>query len=573
MVKADGPASTTARALARDVARRMRRLFDNYVSLPLRAPERIVVAPPDPMPGKADLATEMYGGTFRLAGISVETLGESPFGISNAPDIWAEALHGFGWMRHHRAAETDLARLHVRTLLSDWIKLHGETARGLPWRPLVAATRLRHWISHSPVVLGHGDFTFLDDFLRQLAVHHRYVRRAVRESIDPLERARLLAVLCTVSLAFPSSRQEQRKLAAALSTELDAQVLPDGGHRSRRSSASLELASDLLPLAQCFDALGLVTPPAVIRAIDRMLPFVAMHQHTDGSLTRHNGTRGARIEMTEAIVALSPSVGPPPAEAPLSGYHRLAIGDTVVIVDTGTVPPIDYASRAHAGVLSFEMSVGRGDTATPLIVNIGDVRDEQAELSDALRTLPAHSTLAIDGSADSWTIVKSGLQSRLFANPLTGGPTEVEVRRADAQDGSWRGFRASHDGLAQGAGPARAVHARTFALSNGGTKLAGRDELIAPADAPDGWSSPPATVRFHLHPSIDAEPLGEGNSRFTLQPERGAAWVLEVEGAKAQVEDGIYIVHEARVETRQIVLRIAAGGGAANWTFTRRDDR
>ena len=569
MAKRERLAGTTARALAREAAGHVRRLLDGRIPLPARAPERIIVAPPDPVPGEAELATTMYGGTFPLAGVSVETYGESPFTIENAPYAWYEALHGFGWMRHHRASNTELAQLHVRTLLEDWIKLYGEAERDLPWRPLIAATRLRHWISHSPVVLGHGDFAFLDVFLKQLAVHHRFVRRAARDAIDPFTRARLLATLCTVALAFPTRRQEQRRLSTALAQELDAQVLDDGGHISRRAAAALDLAGDLLPLVECYDALGLVTPAPVIRALDRMLPTIALHQHRDRSLARHNGTRGARVERTEAVLALSPSRGLPPAEAPQSGYQRLAMGETVVVVDTGITPPIEHASRAHAATLSFEMSVGEGDTATPLIVNIGHIGEGRDKLRNALRTVGAHSTLSVDGADDPWSIPTTGLQARLFAEPLLGGPTEVDLKRADAQDGSWRGFRASHDAYArQAAGPS-AIHVRTFALSDGGAKLAGRDELTAPVEAGDAWSPPPATVRFHLHPAVTVRADEDDPQRFLLKPERGAEWALSVEGATGAIDESIYVAHDSPEDARQIVLTIPEGVGAANWTLTR----
>ena len=570
MGSAHGLAGTTARALLREATRRARRLLDARYALPPRVPERIIVAPPDPLPGDPALATEMYGGTFRLAEVAVETFGESPFTIENAPTVWSEALHGFGWMRHHRAAGTELAQLHVRTLLTDWIKTYGNGAGELPWRPVVAATRLRHWISHSPVVVGHSDFVFLDEFLRQLAWHHRFVKRAAVDATDPFERVRLLATLCSVSLTFPSTRQEQRRYASALASELDAQVLSDGGHVSRRAASALELAGDLLPLGQCYEALGLVTPPSVIRALDRILPMLALHRHTDGTLARHNGTRGDRADRTEAVLALSPLRGTPPAEAPQSGYQRLAIADTVVIVDTGAAPPIEHASRAHAGVASFEMSIGSGASAKPLIVNIGDVGPERVGFREAFRTLNAHSTLSVNAGSEAYEIAGKGLRAKLFGRPLIGGPTHVDVQRADAQDGSWRGFRVSHDAFARKGRSGRAMHGRTFALSRNGTVLEGRDELSPPPDVPNGWVSPGATVRFHLHPSVDAEAMPR-EGKVVLRPESGPEWIFEFEGGEAVLTDSLYAVNDTPEASRQIELSIPEGGLAANWTLRRND--
>ena len=42
----------------------------------------------------------------------------------------------------------------------------------------------------------------------------------------------------------------------------------------------------------------------------------------------------------------------------VGGYGRLAAGNSILVVDGGKVPPLDFAAEAHAGALAFEFSHG-----------------------------------------------------------------------------------------------------------------------------------------------------------------------------------------------------------------------
>ncbi|NLH82532.1 MAG: hypothetical protein GX458_17050, partial [Phyllobacteriaceae bacterium] len=36
---------------------------------------------------------------------------------------WARVLHGFGWLRHLRAADSAVARGNARALVDDWLRI------------------------------------------------------------------------------------------------------------------------------------------------------------------------------------------------------------------------------------------------------------------------------------------------------------------------------------------------------------------------------------------------------------------------------------------------------------------
>ena len=54
---------------------------------------------------------------------------QSPFEIAPPSEGWARELHGFAWLRHLRAAGSELSREQAKALLGDWVRLHNDSAR------------------------------------------------------------------------------------------------------------------------------------------------------------------------------------------------------------------------------------------------------------------------------------------------------------------------------------------------------------------------------------------------------------------------------------------------------------
>ena len=53
--------------------------------------------------------------------------------------------------------------------------------------------------------------------------------------------------------------------------------------------ALIELLIDLLPLRQTFAARNIAPPPALLNAIDRMMPMLRFFRHGDGNFALFNG--------------------------------------------------------------------------------------------------------------------------------------------------------------------------------------------------------------------------------------------------------------------------------------------
>ena len=513
-----------------------------------RTPERVLIAPPDLRLADPQIALEIYFGRFPLSGTFVETGGRSPFQLDVEDPGWNRSLHGFRWLRHMRAAATDLAAANARALVSDWIAMHGGRIEGVAWEPEVTARRIIAWLQHSSVVLQGAEFTFYRAFLRSLAAQVRYLRSVAREMDDGADRLRARIALAYSALSLPASPGTIRTASRNLSQELERQILPDGGHISRNPMAVGELLADLLPLRQTYTNQAEQTPPALMGAIDRMLPALRFFRHRDGSIAHFNGMGVTIADRIAAILRHDDTGGAPLLHAPHSGYERLAMEDVTVLADTGTPPPVDVSQEAHAGCLSFELSSAR----QLYIVNAGVDAFGADEFRPLSRATAAHSTATLNDTSSA-RFSFSERMTRLIGQPLVQGPSHVKCERIDG-DGV-QGFIASHDGYVSRFG---LYHEREMALDRGGDRLTGVDRFFRAGGAPardNGQDN--VTIRFHLHPDI--VPMRADDGRLILAAPGNEGWSFEVEGIYPQIEDSIFFASlSGPRRTRQIVLACRA---------------
>ncbi|PBB34383.1 MULTISPECIES: heparinase II/III family protein [unclassified Mesorhizobium] len=525
-----------------------------------RTPERVLIAPPDLKLADPQIALEIYYGRYPLSGHMVETGGKSPFQINVPNRGWQKSLHGFRWLRHMRAAGTELAAANARALVSDWIVMHGNQISGVAWEPGTTAKRVIAWLQHSSVVLQGAEFPFYRAFLKSLAMQIRYLRSMAREMPDGKDRLRARIALAFSTLSLPAPASALRAATRNLAEELDHQILPDGGHISRNPMTVLELLADLLPLRQTYANQAEAPPPALINAIDRMLPALRFFRHQDGSLARFNGMGATIHDRIATILRHDDTVGAPLLHAPHSGYERLSMGGVTVIADTGLPPPVDISNAAHAGCLAFELSSGRQH----FIVNAGIDTYGAAEFRPLARATAAHSTATVNDTSSA-RFSHSLRVSDLLGSPLIGGPQHVPCKRIDQK--GVQGFVARHDGYAARFG---LLHERELKLAENGNVLTGRDRFLRPGGAAirnNGRDF--VTVRFHIHPDIGL--LHDEQGRLTLAASQGDTWVFTCAEVAPEIEESIYFAGLGGPRrSRQIVLAFKASEIAeVHWQLTR----
>jgi uncharacterized heparinase superfamily protein len=211
-----------------------------------------------------------------------------------------------------------------------------------------------------------------------------------------------------------------------------------------------------------------------------------------------------------------------------------------------------------------------------LIVNCGSGSSFGPEWRRAGRATPSHSTLSIEGVSSSRIVVgKDGVER------LSVGPKDVQSEISTLKDGSrlamaQDGYRTSH-GL---------THVRTLDLSQDGRAVAGEDLLtiLDKVDEPrfdralDGekLQGIPWSVRFHLHPEVDAE-IDLGGAAISLTQKSGEIWVFRHDGAgELHLEPSVYL-ENGRLRpraTQQVVLsgRAMTYATRIRWSLSKAQD-
>ncbi|KFC63441.1 Heparinase II/III family protein precursor [Bosea sp. LC85] len=511
---------------------------------------RLLFAPHDLRTADPTTAGDIYSGYYAFAGRTLRTHGESPFDCLPPSEGWSEALYGFSWLRHMRAADTAIARANARALVDEFITRRHDRSE-IARQPAVAARRLISFLSHSPLLLEGADHAFYERFIRHVAGLTERLTLALSGAVDGVARLQCLIAVTFAAISLDGQERRLRRAEAALSDELDVQILPDGGHLSRNPRLIIELLLDLLPLRETFVARGLEPPRSVLMAIERMMPHLRLFRHGDGSLALFNGMGITPPDLMATLAAYDDARARPIEHAAYSGYDRLGAGRSTVVVDAGAPPRGANSVEAHAGCLSFEFSSG----SQRIIVNCGASRFGPPELRLAARSTAAHSTVILaERSSASFGLV-------LGEHRIVAGPSDVRVARQDSETG--HEWVASHDGYRRNLG---ALHTRRLLLSRDGATLTGEDEIALPTET----EALPAVARFHLHPGIRPSLIREGEGALLALPS-GEVWEFEASGLVVTIEESIFLAAaDGKRRTEQLAISFdAAETPQVTWRLTR----
>lgn len=534
---------TLRRGLAYAVGRIAALRVLQFVRWP-RSSDRLVIAPQNLRTADPTRASEIYAGQFALAGKVVICDGRSPFEMEPPSVEWAEALLTFSWLRHLRAAETAITRANARALVDEWILLQGAW-HSFAWRPEIIARRIIAWLTQATLILHDADMRFYRRFLRSLTRQAQFLRATAATAPDGVARLQAHIALAYVALCMTGQIRHLRRATARLTAEIERQILPDGGHVSRNPGALIELLADLLPLSQAYNARNVPPPAALLNAIDRMMPMLRFFRHGDNSFALFNGMGPTPSDLLATILAYDDARGSPVANAVHSGYQRVEAGQSIVLIDAGAPSRLTLSAEAHAGCLSFELSV----RAQRIIVNCGLPETGKANWRHLARSTAAHSTVVFNETS-SCHFLDTPLIRRLFGTLISRGPRRVTVTRE--QTGEAVQVRAVHDGYADRFG---IIHERTLVLAADCARLDGEDVFLpARGETLDRDSRDAFAVRFHLHPSVRANRLSDGRGVMLTLPNKDV-WTFFAPVERVEIEESVHLAgRDGPRRTSQIVI-------------------
>lgn len=522
-----------------------------------RGPQRLVIAPQDIRTSDPTVADDIYAGYFAFGSRIVDARGSSPFAIVPPNADWDAGLLGFGWLRHLRASQTELARENARALVREFLALHARPRRSGAWRPEIAARRAMSWVSQSPLLLEGADADFYRLFIRSLGRHIAFLKGELRGGLRGQARLFVAIALAQATLCSDGYTSLRKRAGRWLDEELKRQILADGGHIGRNPRTIVELLLDLMPLRQAYSARNIAPPAELVGAIDRMMPMVRMFQHPDSSLALFNGMGDTEPDVLATVLAYDDARGMAILNAPHSGYQRLEGDGLVLIMDAGPPPPADFSTEAHAGALSFELSAN----GQRLVVNCGAPAQHGA-LHEAARLTAAHSTLTV--AERSSALVPYEMDGRdWMEGHILVGPSPIVAKRLDDEEAC--SVEATHDGYAPSFS---LLHTRRVMVFATGTRVDGKDTLSLAGRGPAEEVN--YAIRFHLHPSVRAGRIENGLGVLLVLP-GGEQWTFHASGHPVDIEESAFFATPDRAKvTLQLVVRgEARSQPEVAWAFLR----
>lgn len=503
-------------------------------------PDAPLFSPPAYRLGDPVIGRAILGGTFSLAHHRAP-LGQDPWSATITDHNQLADLHGFTWLADLFAVGDEAARSRAGALLRGWV-VHNRKWHPISWRPDILGERLTAW-------LAYYDFLTLEQdnvktmLLQTAMAQARHLGRSCAQGPPDARMFKAIEGLIFAAVCLPGADNLLDQSFELLEKEIRIQVFADGGHMERNPSHLLDVLSRFNEIRALLLAAHVEVPLSLQGVIDRMTPMLRALRHGDGGLALFNGGFEEERGRIDRVLANTGVRGKSLTSAPHSGFQRLSAGRTVIIADTGK-PAMSGARHAHAGTLSFEMSVGKDR----LVVNCGTASSEGEKWDAALRATAAHSTLSVD-DMDSSQFDRHGR--------LTQGPRSVECTRREADGAVW--LDTSHDGFRKNVG---ILHRRKFFLDALGNDFRGEDRVV-------GSSGKNFTVRFHLHPGVHASQV-QGRDAVLLKLAGGAGWQFQGSGGTITLQESIYLCGKGEPRRcEQIVISgpLHGDGAQIKWRF------
>lgn len=533
------------------------------------------VSQPEPRTiGSFARGKQLLAGNFLFAGHLVNAPDHMLWDIPPPNPAFIEETQGFAWLDDLASVGDAEARDRAQEWVFGWINAYGN-GRGEGWTPDLTGRRLIRWINHALFLMRGMSSEQSKRFFRSLGQQTLFLARRWRGATPGLPRFEALTGLIYAGFSLTGVDVHVDGAIRALAQECTDQIDDQGGIPTRNPEELLEVFTLLNWAALTLRESGREPEPAHLEAINRIAPTLRALRHADGGLARfHGGGRGLDGRLDHALANSGVRAGV--NEGLAMGYARLSAGRTSVIMD-GAPPPAGNASaNGHASTLAFEMTSGR----RPVIVNCGTGVQFGPEWHKAGRATPSHSVMGVTGMSSSRLSapqVLDGIERTFLAQT----PKQVPLERVVGV--GTNGVVAAHDGYVATHG---LTHMRKLELNVTGRELSGEDTLAAVTDADQeafdralddtSLQGVPFTVRFHLHPEVDAT-LDMGGTAVSLALRSGEIWVFRFEGrGELMLQSSVYL-EKSRLKprkTKQVVLSGVAMDYATRirWTLAKAQD-
>lgn len=565
------PLNQVAKASAKSVVRRI----SDDVSTPFRkfAFRAGNVATFEPISvrnfrGRAENGETLLKGHFIHANqlLDVGRQGD-PWPVHAPSERFAYWLHSFEWLWDLSLLGHKEASEKARLLTDQWIAVYGEW-NGFAWNTDILTNRLYAWLGTWSAGLSADRLEESGQARRNSLFRQVRFLKSKYASISPgIAKLKAAAVVTLAGIFMPDKAYDYLNRGLDwLDEEVHLQILPDGGHVSRRPADCVEALEILTTLDQVLEKRGIEGSTSINRALERLRHIIPFFQMPDGGLTSFNGSGKGDVKKINNLLKFSKTTASPFVYCPHTGYQRIHQNDTVILIDTGETTPYPYDEQAHLAPLAFEMSTSGGR----LIVNCGWSEEQPLSWRDSMRLTAAHSTLTISNRS-AGELINTGVRRKLFPGHIGVDVDAVESTRREQSEGVW--LEMSHKGYLSSTGLS---HRRKFYVHESGNDIRGEDSLLVPlGHTPLSHNALPFEIRFHLHPTVKATLAQDLHSALLIQPGK-IGWRFRTDGGPMRIEESVYLAEgDKPVKSEQIVITgsaFADGDGESKsnrvrWSF------
>jgi len=384
---------------------------------------------------------------------------------------------------------SDISPLLKKDIIHQWIS-QNPMWDGVGWEPYPLSLRIVNWIKFAFMHNQSNDDEFNSSLYFQCLTLERKLEFHLLGN-HLFENAKAL-VFAGLYFETKDSKRWFKKGISILNQQLKEQILEDGGHFERSPmyhSIILEGILDLYQLTLISNlnevemqiSLGKLQHE-IHEIVPKMLQWMISLNHQDNHIAFFNdSTLGIAPEPRDMLTYATYLGFPTPSSEKRlsilqnSGFMRVENDDVLIIADVGSLGPTYIPGHAHAGTLSFEISLG----GERLFVNQGISTYNANQIRKAERRTLAHNTIAINGedSSQIWSSFRVAQRARVFDIMHEQNDTKII-------------FSAAHDGYHR-LNP-QITHWREWLLF---------DKKILIEDRITGKGSASLISSFHLHPN------------------------------------------------------------------------
>jgi uncharacterized heparinase superfamily protein len=461
------------------------------------------------------------------------------------PKLWLYNLHYFDWI-------WNLPYEQARQAVCDWIEKYPLKRNLAGWEPYPVSLRLMNWTGY---FFGKNraaidqDHEFSDELWKSIYLNASWLMRRLEHHLLANHLFENAAALVLTGSCFEGSdaRDWREKGLSILQQEIKEQILPDGIHFERSPMYHSRIFYVLLLLASAGDQ---DLKRQVKQAVCGMAGALARFIHPDGRIALLNDSAFGIYPEPDELLRYAAELFPgeiSEGEAQAGSFALKSDGyygwrgseGHYIVCDAGPIGPDYQPGHAHAGIFSFELSLG----GRRIVVDSGVCSYEPGDDRNYCRATRAHNTVEISGrdQCEMWGSFRVARRARV--NLLEWTPSD-------------RGFmlHAVHDGykrLSPGL-----LHSRRFDWNQTG--------CLQVTDSVEGIKRETIASRLHLNPQCSIDRI-DGNTAL-LSIESMKVQISYQGNGRLSVEDSLYCPEFGqKIQNKQLVFSPETGSN--RWRF------